>query len=85
MTNPRWFIVSDYAGIEAGNLKFYYGYEVESPDGQWCFQMKRNDHIVTTIPYSELPQVRNQEDCAECLLAGLTFLFDTGILTSKTP
>jgi hypothetical protein len=37
----------DYAGLESGKLKFYYGYEVEDPETEdWCFQVKENGREV---------------------------------------
>ena len=51
----------DYAGLESGNLKFYYGYEVEDPlTEDWCFQVKKDG--------KEIEVVNNAEDDKENII-----------------
>lgn len=40
----------DYAGLEIGNLKFYYGYEVVDKQEDWCFQVKSAGEVLYTVP-----------------------------------
>lgn len=45
----------DYAGLESGNHKFYYGYEVEDClNGDWCFQVMKNGKEDYRITRSEI-------------------------------
>ena len=32
---PRIYASDDYAGLEAGGLEFYFGYEVTNEDDEW--------------------------------------------------
>lgn len=77
--NRLSYIASDYAGIDAGDLHFYYGYEVTSPSGEWCFEVKRGREILLTIPVSKL-KVRNSFDCGEVLLEAIALLIEAGNL-----
>lgn len=45
----------DYAVLEAGGLRFYFGYEFTTggDDGEWCFVVRRLD----TKPFTELMRV----------------------------
>lgn len=88
----RVYVAGDYAGIKCDNgYSFYYGYEVtvKTPDadewesGEWCFEAtfpSEDEKLV--IPYSKLKEynARDSFECAECLMAGIAYLVDKGIL-----
>jgi len=45
----------DYAGLESGNLKFYFGYEeIDEKTEEWCFVAKKDNKEILRIPQSEL-------------------------------
>lgn len=47
----------DYAGLESGNLSFYYGYEVCDPlTEDWCFQVKRDGKEVCRKTRTEIEE-----------------------------
>jgi hypothetical protein len=48
-----FYRASDYAGLRAGNLDFYYGYEFgRNDDGEvWGFRAKRNGRVVLEYPH----------------------------------
>jgi len=50
----------DYAGLNTGNLKFYYGYEVEDPlTEEWCFQVKQDDREIYRATRSKIEESAN--------------------------
>ena len=60
----------DYACLETPIARFYYGYEIVKPDGEWCFELRLGKLIPIVVPFSELG-CRDQFDVVECLLAGI--------------
>lgn len=63
----------DYAGLKAGDLDFYYGYEVEEK-GEWCFQVKKGEVVLVTLTTSEIQSVSDPfqlDDPKDFLLAGI--------------
>ncbi len=67
----RFYYSSDYAGIEATNASFYYGYE-ETKNDEWCFVAEFNDTKIT-IPFSEL-EAKNEYEVVDCLMAGIAYI-----------
>lgn len=65
----------DYAGLESGNLKFYFGYEVEDPEtGEWCFQVKKHGNEIYRITSKEIESTTNNrqlENPQDYLIAGI--------------
>ena len=53
----------DYAGMESGEYKFYYGYEVIDPTTEdWCFQAKKDGNELCRYSESHiLSHVRNRQ------------------------
>lgn len=77
MEKPRSYIASDYAGISAPHVKFYYGYEI-TENGENCFTatfQENGDEKVITIPYSKLGTKAEMWQCDECLLQGIAWIF----------
>ena len=69
----------DYAGLNAGDLRFYYGYEVikkfDNEDEEWCFNVVKDDKEIFCKPTSELQQyVKDcpKRDVRDFLLAGIS-------------
>ena len=65
----------DYAGLDAGNLKFYYGYEVvDEKTSDWCFQVKKNGKEVYRLTETEIREsvdTRQLDSMQDYLLAGI--------------
>ncbi len=67
----------DYAGLDAGNLKFYYGYEVvdEEDKDMWCFQVKKDGKEIHRITKNQIDKfVANTDqldDVRDYLIAGI--------------
>ena len=65
----------DYAGLESGNLKFYYGYEVEDPlTKEWCFQVKKDGKEIYRITCSKIEESINNKQLhilQDYLIAGI--------------
>jgi hypothetical protein len=65
----------DYAGLDSGNLKFYYGYEVTDPSTEeWCFQVKKNGieiYKITTSKIEESIDNRQLDKPQDYLIAGI--------------
>jgi len=61
-------IASDYAGMEAGEFDFYFGYEYGKDDeGEvWGFRAKKNGEVVLEYPVEE-----GRFEVAERLLEGI--------------
>ena len=68
----------DYAGIDAGNLRFYYGYEVikrVKDEEEWCFQVKKNDKEIFIATTSDIENSVKEcpfRDVKDYLLAGIS-------------
>jgi hypothetical protein len=78
MVELNCYISSDYAGISAPHVKFYYGYEVEDENGEWCFTAKFQENgqeKIITIPYSKLRVEVDMFQCVSCLLQGIAWIF----------
>lgn len=72
-------IASDYAVLNVGDLRFYYGYEVTvgpEDNEEWCFQVKRGREVLFTVPWPQLPLERKGDwgEPGVCLLAGLEWV-----------
>lgn len=65
----------DYAGLESGNLKFYYGYEVEDPlTEDWCFQVKKDGNEIYRATRSKIEESVNNRQLdmpQDYLIAGI--------------
>ena len=65
----------DYAGLNSGNLKFYYGYEVEDPlTEDWCFQIKKDDKEIYRATRSKIEESVNNRQLdmpQDYLIAGI--------------
>lgn len=67
----------DYAVLTAGELRFYFGYEYTTDDGEWCFvvhSMKGKGELMR-IPHSKLG-LRSGIDPVEYLLEGIARWMD---------
>lgn len=70
---PIAYSSGDYAAIRSENFKAYYGYEVTSEDGEWCFEARFEDEVIT-IPFSKLG-TGDKFNCVENLMKGIAWLF----------
>ena len=65
----------DYVGLDSGNLKFYYGYEVEEPTtADWCFQVRKNGDEIFRLSSSEIEKSINNRQLnrpQDYLIAGI--------------
>ena len=43
----------DYAGLNTGDIEFYYGYEAEEK-WEWCFLVKKNGTPIMLLPTSKI-------------------------------
>lgn len=73
----RAYRASDYAGLEFGDLKFYFGYEetvcpkhgreygacveAECDRGEWAFVVRKNGKEVFCVPESKLRKLTDEE------------------------
>lgn len=64
------YISSDYAGMSAGGVSFYFGYEETTEHGEWCFVAREQGREPVCFPQSQLG-VKNPWDVATNLLAGI--------------
>lgn len=74
------YSASDYAGMEAGPFKFYYGYEygkTEDGDELWGFRATRNN-----LPIYEYAQTADKYDfdCLMGLLVGIAKCFERDLV-----
>lgn len=63
------YSASDYAGLSAGGVEFYFGYE-ETLDEEWCFVAKERGEETLRLPQSKLG-VKDRWDVQANLLAGI--------------
>ena len=65
----------DYAGLISGNLKFYYGYEIEDKStNEWCFQVKKDGieiYRITTSFIEKSIDNRQLNNPQDYLVAGI--------------
>ena len=68
----------DYAGLDAGDLRFYYGYEVtlqvDDEDEEWCFNVVKDGKEVfckTTSQLEEFVKECPYRDVRDYLMAGI--------------
>lgn len=84
--HDKYAIASDYAICEAGDLRFYFGYEFtlckcgndsncECEEKEWCFVASNNGEEIMRIPQSKLG-LDFGLDMSEYLLAGIGFYGD---------
>jgi len=84
--HDKYAIASDYAICEAGDLRFYFGYEFtlckcgkdsncECEEKEWCFIASNNGEEIMRIPQSKLG-LDFGLDMSEYLLAGIGFYGD---------
>lgn len=75
--NIRAYRASDYAGLEFGKYKFYFGYEEtvcpkhkrnytacvdnECDKGEWAFVVTRNNKELMCIPESKLKKLSDED------------------------
>lgn len=73
-------IASDYATLDTGRLRFYYGYEETDSNGDWCFAVEYNGVEQMRIPSSGLKC--DKFEVTECLLTGIGMWLQrkTGVL-----
>ena len=73
---------SDYAGMETGNIRFYYGYERVDDDDDWCFAVFIDGEEVVCRPFTQLENDTkcSKFNCLECLMAGIAWTIDTGLM-----
>lgn len=77
------YTASDYAGLSAGAVNFYFGYEQTMFD-EWCFVAKEHGKETLRLPQSKLG-VRDRWDVTENLLAGIgLWLERTHAASSRT-
>lgn len=69
--NIKVYSSSDYAGLETQNYSFYYGYEVEDEDGNWCFTASEQENGNEIIRYSSLELEADDEYPELGLLKGI--------------
>ena len=68
------YFSSDYAGMQTEKWKFYYGYEIEDGNEEWCFKATTNG-TDTIIPYSKLG-TEDMFEVIDNLLAGIAYVID---------
>ncbi len=74
---PNIYSSGDYAGLETGRLKFYYGYEqtiadMDSPNAEeWCFVVWKDGKEKMRIPTTQLDDLGNMGSPKDYLLAGI--------------
>lgn len=65
----------DYAGLNSGNLKFYYGYEViDGLTDDWCFQVKKDGKEVYRVTRKKIEESidnRQLDKPQDYLIAGI--------------
>lgn len=76
----------DYAVLTAGGLRFYFGYEYTTDDGEWCFVVHRlrldgsnvanSSQELMRVPQSKLG-LRPGTDPVEFLLEGIALWMNT--------
>jgi hypothetical protein len=54
MKNISVHTASDYAGLGTKNFDFYYGYEVEDEDGNWCFTASEQENGREIVRWSSI-------------------------------
>lgn len=71
----KQYYSDDYAGLDSGNLKFYYGYEVEDQlTEDWCFQVKKDGKEIYRVPRSKIEESVNNRQLdmpQDYLIAGI--------------
>lgn len=74
----------DYAGVQAGKWRMYYGYEETVPEddeeGEWAFVVKYDREEVCRYAASSIPG-NDRFSCATKLLGGIARMLDEGLLT----
>jgi len=70
-----YYYSDDYSGLNTGNLKFYYGYEVEdSLTEDWCFQVIKDGKEIYRITRTYIEQSldnRQLDSPRDYLIAGI--------------
>lgn len=76
------YSASDYTGMTGGDWSFYYGYEVQDDNEEWCFTAKNAARgMFISHSASELTSNKNQHcKCQEMLLLGIAKMLDEGII-----
>lgn len=70
----KQYYSDDYAGLESGNLKFYYGYEVVDENDNWCFQVRESGEVIFKISRPEIEKSLKYSQlytCNDYLIAGI--------------
>lgn len=68
------YFSSDYAGMQTNKWHFYYGYEIEDENEEWCFKATTSGKDVI-LPCSKLG-TKDMFDVVENLLAGIAYIID---------
>jgi hypothetical protein len=71
----RWYSSSDYAGLEGGDMAFYYGYEKTNEAGEWLFVARQKGKVVMQYTADDLDETDHTE-CTDVLLAGIAKYFE---------
>jgi len=65
----------DYAGLVSGNLKFYYGYEVEDEETEdWCFNVMKDGKEIFRLTRTKIEESLNDRQLdmpQDYLVAGI--------------
>jgi len=54
VTTEEIYTASDYAGIDAGDFRFYYGYEQTDADDNWLFVAHQNGKKIMSYTAEQL-------------------------------
>ena len=97
---PRFYMSSDYAGLDTKNAKFYYGYEVtkcpvcgkislscsEHPDEteEWCFTATIDGMEKIVVPFSKLG-ADDMFDVVDCCTIGIGWVLTKYRLVADEP
>jgi hypothetical protein len=69
---PIIYSASDYACLESGRIKAYYGYEqIDQDTDEWCFVVWKNNKEVFRKTNSELLDIPCGDGPKDMLIAGL--------------
>lgn len=71
----RWFSSNDYAGLQGGDMAFYYGYEQTNEAGDWLFVAQHKGVDVMKYTAKDLGE-KNTWEVTDVLLAGIARYFE---------
>ena len=64
-------ISDDYAVLDAGDFRFYYGYEHTDDDGNWLFLVRKQGKVLFQRTAHQLNNIDELADTSEILLIGI--------------